>query len=89
MLNNFQRFQNFVNFKRWKPSVGEAAIELLKADQVQWRIQEDDRPPKTYEKTLFTNIFYNSENSIRDIRRFCRRIFCHSRVVTYTSTLSQ
>jgi len=34
-------------------------------------------------------IFYNSENSIRDIRPFCRPLFCHSSVVKYTSSLLQ
>jgi len=36
--------------------------------------------------TLFTMFFYNSENSIRDIRPFCRPLFCHSIVVNYTSS---
>jgi len=41
-----------------------------------------DRPPKNYTKvTLFTMIFGNSENSIRDIRPFCRLLFCHSSAV--------
>jgi len=39
--------------------------------------------------TLFTMFFYNSENSIRDIRLFCRPLFCHSSVVKYTSSLLQ
>jgi len=32
-------------------------------------------------------ILYNSENGIRDIRPFCRPLFCHSNVVKYTSCL--
>ena len=40
-----------------------------------------DRPPTTYGSiTLFTMIFYNSNNNIRDIRLFCRPLFCHSSV---------
>jgi len=39
--------------------------------------------------TLFTMIFYDAENSIRDVRPFCRSLFCHSSVVTYTSSLLQ
>jgi len=34
-----------------------------------------------------SDYFYSSENSIRDLRPFCRPVFCHSRVVKYTSTL--
>jgi len=38
-------------------------------------------PPKPTKVTLFTLIFYNSENSIRDVRPFCRRFLwqqcCH------------
>jgi len=30
-------------------------------------------------------IFYNSENSIRDMRQFCRPSFSHSSAVKYTS----
>jgi len=39
--------------------------------------------------SLFTMILYNSENNIRDIRPFCRPLFCHSSVVKYTSSLLQ
>jgi len=39
--------------------------------------------------TLFTMILYNSENSIRDIRLFCRPLFCHSSFVKFTSSLLQ
>jgi len=35
--------------------------------------------------TSFTMILCNSENSIRDIRPFCRKLFCHSSVVKYIS----
>jgi len=38
-------------------------------------------PPKTFESNFFTMILYNSENSIRDIRLFCRSLFCHTSVV--------
>ena len=48
-----------------------------------------DRLPKTYESSFFTMILYNSENSIRDIRQFCRPLFRHSRVVKYNSSLLQ
>jgi len=44
------------------------------------------KPTKVY---LFTIIFYNSENNIRDISPFCRLLFCHSSVVKYTSSLLQ
>jgi len=39
--------------------------------------------------TFFTMIFYNSENSIRDMKHFCRPLFCHSSVLKYTSSLLQ
>jgi len=32
---------------------------------------------KTYESNFATMISYNSEKSIRDIRSFCRPLFCH------------
>jgi len=41
-------------------------------------------PVKSTKVSIFTMILYNSENSIRDIRRFCRPLFCHSSVVKYT-----
>ena len=34
-------------------------------------------------------IFFNSENSIRVIRPFCRPLFCHSSFVKYKSSLLQ
>jgi len=43
--------------------------------------------PNTYELTLFTMIVYNSENSIRNTKLFCRPLFCHRSVVKYTSSL--
>ena len=46
-----------------------------------------DFPPKTYESNFFTVILNNSENIIRDIRPFCRPLFCHCSVVKYTSSL--
>jgi len=38
-------------------------------------------PSKPTKVTLFTMILHNSENSIRDIRPFCRLLFCHSSVL--------
>jgi len=46
-------------------------------------------PLKPTKITSFTILFYNSENSICDIRPFCRPLFCHSSVVKYTSSLLQ
>jgi len=46
-----------------------------------------DRKPT--EVTLLTMILYKSENSIRDIKPFCRPLFCHSHVVKYTSSFLQ
>jgi len=46
-------------------------------------------PLKPKKATSFTMILYNSENSIRDIRPFCRPFFCHSSVVMYISSLLQ
>jgi len=37
--------------------------------------------------TLFTMILYNLENSTRDLRPFCRLLFCHRTVVKYASSL--
>jgi len=45
-------------------------------------------PLKPTKVTLFTVILYNSENSILDIRPFCRRLFCHRSVVKNTSKTS-
>jgi len=39
------------------------------------------RPTKV---TLFTMMFYNSDNSTRNLRPFCRVLFCHSSVAKYT-----
>ena len=44
---------------------------------------------KATKVTLFTTILYSSENSIRDMRPFCRPLFRHSSVVKYTSALLQ
>ena len=43
-------------------------------------------PLKPTKVTFFTTILYNSENNIRDIRPFCRPLFCHCSVVKYTSS---
>jgi len=37
--------------------------------------------------TFFNTILNNSENSIRDVRPFCRPLLCPSSVVTYASSL--
>jgi len=34
-------------------------------------------------------ILYNSENNIRDVRPFCRPLFCQSSFVKYSSSLLQ
>ena len=44
-------------------------------------------PLKLTKATLFTIILYISENSVSDIRPFCRPLLCHSSVVKYTSSL--
>jgi len=41
-------------------------------------------PLKPTKVTLYATILHNSENSIRDIRSFCRPMFCHSSIVKYT-----
>jgi len=46
-------------------------------------------PLKPTKATFFTMILYNLENSIRDIRLFCRPLFCHSSFVRYASSLLQ
>jgi len=60
---------------------------------IQWQIQRGAIAPiaplKPMKVTSFTMILHNSENSIRDIRPFCRQLFCHSSVVKYTSSLLQ
>jgi len=38
-------------------------------------------PLKPTKITSFTMILYHSEHSIRDVRPFCRQLFCHSSVV--------
>ena len=47
------------------------------------------RSPTTYESNSVTMIFYKSENSIRDIRSFCRPLLCPRSVVKHTSSLLQ
>ena len=44
-------------------------------------------PLKPKKATFFSMILYKSEKSIRDIRTFCRPLFCHSSVVKYASSL--
>jgi len=41
-------------------------------------------PPKTYESNFIYHDFLQFENSICDIRPFCRPLFCHSSFVKYT-----
>jgi len=41
-------------------------------------------PLRSAKVTLFIMILYNSENSIHNLRPFCRPLFCHSSVVMYT-----
>jgi len=60
--------------------------ETTKEEMLHWAIAPPLKPTKV---TLFTTILYNSENSIRDVRRICRPLFCHSRFVNYTSSLLQ
>ena len=48
-----------------------------------------DRPPKTSESNLIHHAFVQPWNSIRDIRPFCRPLFCCNSVVKYTSSLLQ
>jgi len=43
-------------------------------------------PIKPTKVTLFTIIFYNSENSIRYIKPFGRPLFCHSSDAKYNSS---
>ena len=65
---------------------------FINRDSEQWRSQgRGERLPSLKPKkiTLFIMIFYNSENSFRDLRPFCRPSFCHSSVVKYTSPLLQ
>jgi len=45
-------------------------------------------PLKPAKVTFFTMILNNSENNIRDLRPFYRRLFCHSRVMKYTLSRS-
>ena len=55
---------------------------------IQGRIQGRGRSPtlKPTKINIFTMIFYNSQNSIRDLRPFYRPLFYHSSVVKYTSS---
>jgi len=46
-------------------------------------------PLKSKKVTIFTMIFYYSENSIRDTRPFCRPQFCYRSIVKDTSSLLQ
>jgi len=54
------------------------------------RLRRSPSPLKSTKLTLLTKIFcYLANNSIPDIRQFCRPLFCHSSVVKYTSSLIQ
>jgi len=57
-----------------------------RARRIQGRAASPLKPAKV---TLFTMIFYNSESSIRDIRPFCRPLFCYSSVEKLSSSLLQ
>jgi len=46
-------------------------------------------PPKTYETNFIHHGITIRKNRFRDIRPFCRLLFCHSSVVKYTSSLLQ
>jgi len=52
--------------------------------RIQWGAVGAIAPLKPTKVTFFTMILFNSENNIRDVRPFCRPLFCHSRVVKYT-----
>ena len=47
------------------------ASRLYDVADVRGRSRGGDWPPKTYGSNFFHHGFYNSENSIQDIRRFC------------------
>jgi len=38
-------------------------------------------PPGAWKSIFINNAFYNSLNSIRDIKPFCRPLLCHSSIV--------
>ena len=63
-------------------------------DWKQGRIQGSDwgdrTPPHVKPKkvTFCTMLLYNSENSIRYLKPFCRPIFCHSSVLKYNLSWS-
>jgi len=68
--------------------------ENMKKTLILYMKQNNERlgrspPLKPTKVTLFTMILYNTENSIRDIRPFCRPLFCHSSVAKHTSALLQ
>ena len=44
-------------------------------------------PPKTYESNFIHHVFCNSESSIRNIKPFCRPLFCYNSVARCTSSL--
>jgi len=49
----------------------------------------DRAPLNTTKVTFFTMILHNLESTIRDVRPFCRPLFCHSSVMKYASSLLQ
>jgi len=73
----------------WCSLIKESAFLTISFRGIQGRIQGGDwgAPLIPAKVTFFTMILHNSENSIYDIRPFCRPLFCHSSVVKYTSSL--
>jgi len=62
--------------------------QLRSGNVDQGRIQGGAIAPLKPKKVIFfTMIFYNSENSIHNIRLFGHPFFCHSSVVKYTSSV--
>jgi len=53
--------------------------------QTRWGSRGAIAPLKPTKVTLFTMILCNSEDSIRDLRPFCRLLFCHSNDMKYTA----
>jgi len=68
-------------------------IMVIRCCRYQRRIQGERlgrlAPLKSYESKFIHHDFCNSENSIRNIRPFCRPLFCYSSVVKYNSSLLQ
>ena len=65
-----------VYVERMKPEKSDSLPSQARADP-----GGTDSSLKPKKVALFTKIFLNSENSIRDIRQFCRPLFYRSSVV--------